>query len=178
MNSFRWISHELGFGYQRGNLKLGLDGTSSVVEQRTGYLTRQFTSNTLFHLRPRESRLRPYFAFGPVLQLVHLTDAPFTKARGLLRYGLTNVGIVRSAYNFGNAPPLQGGGIFQVGLQMGAGIRYRLSEHWTMRADYRNTCTPPPDLLRKSLEPQVLPSLIQRGRIAQQRVTLGLAFTF
>ncbi len=178
LNSFRWISHELGFGYQRGNLKLGLDGTSSVVEQRTGYLTRQFTSNTLFHLRPRESRLRPYFAFGPVLQLVHLTDAPFTKARGLLRYGLTNVGIVRSAYNFGNAPPLQGGGIFQVGLQMGAGIRYRLSEHWTMRADYRNTCTPPPDLLRKSLEPQVLPSLIQRGRIAQQRVTLGLAFTF
>ena len=178
LNSFRWISHELGFGYQRGSLKLELAGASNVVEQQTGYLTRQFTSNTLFHLRPRESRLRPFFAIGPVAQLVHLTSAPFTQARGLLRYGLTNVGIIRSAYNFTDAPPLQGGGIFQLGVQMGGGIRYRLSEHWTLRADYRNTLTPPPDLLRKSLAPQALPRQIQRGRIAQQRVTLGLAFTF
>ncbi len=178
LNTFRWVSHELGFGYQRGNLKLELDGASGVVEQKTGYLTRQFTSNTLIHFRPRESRLRPFFAMGPVLQLVHLTDAPFTKARGLLRYGLTNVGIIRSAYNFENAPPLQGGGIFQLGVQLGGGVRYRLSEHWTMRADYRNTCTPPPDLLRKSLEPQVLPNQMHRGRISQQRVSLGIAFTF
>jgi len=178
LNSFRWISHELGFGYQRGSLKLELDGAKGVVEQRTGYLTRQFSYNTLFHLRPRESRLRPFFAIGPVAQLVHLTDAPFTKAHGLLRFGLTNVGIIRSAYSFDNVPPLQGGGIFQLGVQVGGGVRYRLSEHWTMRLDYRNTCTPPPDILRKSLAPQVLPDRIPRGRISQQRLSLGIAFTF
>ncbi len=178
LNSFRWISHELGFGYQRGNLKLELGDASSVVEKSTGYLTRQFTSNTLFHFRPRESRLRPFFAIGPVAQLVHLTSAPFTQARGLLRHGLTNVGIIRSAYNFTDAPPLQGGGIFQFGVQIGGGVRYRMNEHWTMRVDYRNTCTPPPDLLRKSLEPQVMPNQMHRGRIAQQRVSLGMAFTF
>lgn len=178
VNQFRWFSHELGFGYQRGDFKMDLDGVGSVVEQRSGFLTRQFSYNALVHLRPKESRWRPYFAVGPVLQLVHLTDAPFTGARGLFRFGMNNVGMFRAAYSFGSVPPLEGGGIFQTGLQMGGGVRYRVSPHWTLRFDYRNTCSPRPDLLRKSLEPQILPERLERGKIAQQRLSLGFAFTF
>jgi opacity protein-like surface antigen len=84
----------------------------------------------------------------------------------------------RAAYGFGSVPPLEGGGIFQTGLQVGGGVRYRVSRHWTVRLDYRNTCSPRPDLLRKSLEPQIMPERLERGRVAQQRVGLGIAFTF
>ena len=84
----------------------------------------------------------------------------------------------RSAYDFGSVAPLEGGGIFQVGGQVGAGVRYRLSPHWTLRLDYRNTCSPRPDLLRKSLEPQILPERLERGKVAQQRVSLGFSFAF
>ena len=178
LNQFRWYSHELSFGYQRGEFRMDLQGLSSIAEQRSGFLTRQFSYNGLLHFRPRESRWRPYVAFGPVLQLVHLTGAPFTKARGIFRFGLNNVGMFRSAYDFGSVAPLEGGGIFQVGGQVGAGVRYRLSPHWTLRLDYRNTCSPRPDLLRKSLEPQILPERLARGRVAQQRVSLGFSFTF
>jgi hypothetical protein len=178
VNQFRWFSHELGFGYQRGEFRMDLDGLSGITEQRSGFLTRQFSYNALVHMRPRESRWRPYFAVGPVLQLVHLTDAPFTKAGGIFRFGLNNVGMFRAAYGFGSVPPLEGGGIFQTGLQMGGGIRYRVSPHWTLRFDYRNTCSPRPDLLRKSLEPQIMPERLERGKIAQQRLSLGFAFTF
>jgi hypothetical protein len=178
VNQFRWFSHELGFGYQRGEFQMNLDGIPGITEQRSGFLTRQFTYNALVHLRPKESRWRPYFAAGPVLQLVHLTDAPFERARGIFRFGMNNVGMVRAAYSFGSIPPLEGGGIFQTGLQVGGGIRYRLSPHWMLRFDYRNTCSPRPDLLRKSLEPQIMPERLERGKIAQQRVSLGFAFTF
>lgn len=178
VNQFRWFSHELGFGYQRGEFSMDLAGVSGISEQRSGFLTRQFSYNALIHMRPRESRWRPYFAVGPVLQLIHLTDAPFTKAGGIFRFGLNNVGMFRAAYGFGSVPPLEGGGIFQTGLQMGGGVRYRLSPHWTLRFDYRNTCSPRPDLLRKSLEPQIMPERLERGKIAQQRLSLGFAFTF
>ncbi len=178
INQFRWFSHELGFGYQRGEFSMDLAGVSGVTEQRSGFLTRQFSYNALIHMRPRESRWRPYFAVGPVLQLVHLTEAPFTKAGGIFRFGLNNVGMFRAAYGFGNVPPLEGGGIFQTGLQVGGGVRYRVSPHWTLRFDYRNTCSPRPDLLRKSLEPQIMPERLERGKIAQQRLSVGFAFTF
>ncbi len=178
VNQFRWFSHELGFGYQRGEFSMDLAGLAGISEQRSGFLTRQFSYNALVHMRPRESRWRPYFAVGPVLQLVHLTDAPFTKAGGIFRFGLNNVGMFRAAYGFGSVPPLEGGGIFQTGLQMGGGVRYRVSPHWTLRFDYRNTCSPRPDLLRKSLEPQIMPERLERGKIAQQRLSLGFAFTF
>jgi opacity protein-like surface antigen len=178
INQFRWFSHELGFGYQRGDFTMDLAGVPGISEQRSGFLTRQFSYNALVHLRPRESRWRPYFAAGPVLQLVHLTDAPFTKARGIFRFGLNNVGMFRAAYDFGSVPPLEGGGIFQTGLQVGGGVRYRVSPHWTVRFDYRNTCSPRPDLLRKSLEPQIMPERLERGKISQQRLSLGFAFTF
>ena len=178
LHQFRWYSHELGFGYQRGSYRMELQGPSSVAEQDSGFLTRRFSYNGLVHLRPRESRWRPYVAAGPVLQLVHLTHAPFTKARGIFRFGLNNVGMFRAAYGFGSEPPLAGGGIFQTGLQFGGGVRYRVSPHWTVLFDYRNTCSPRPDLLRKSLEPQVLPDQVARGKMIQQRVSAGFAFTF
>ncbi len=196
LNSSRWFSNELGFQYLRGSFQVGLAGVDprgmaiadSVEEQRVGLLTRQFSYSTLLNFRPRESRWRPYIAFGPALQLVHLTDAPFRKARGVFRFGLNNVGMLQAAYNFGHAPPLEGGGIFQAGLQGGGGLRVRMNQRWMLRMDYRTTVSRKPDFLTRSLaaaiempdgttEVQSIPKLAT-GRLAQQRVSAGFSFTF
>lgn len=199
VHSNRWMSHELGFSYLRGSFLLGLqkvvpsgsEALSGVVEQRAGLLSRQFSYSTVVHIRPIESRFRPYIAMGPAIQLVHLTDAPFQKARGVFRYGLGNVGMVQAAYNFGHAAPLEGGGIFQPAFQSGGGVKVRMAKCWIMKIDYRNTLSQRPDFLRKSLasaidseDPALKPSLVtleapnSRRLFAQQRVTLGFAFTF
>ena len=187
----RWVSHELGFHYLRGSYLLGLqkvgDGAGGsipgLVEQRAGLLTRQFSYSTVVHLRPLEARLRPYVAAGPALQLVHLTNAPFQGSKGIFRLGLSNVGLIRAAYNFGSAPPLDGGGIFQPAVQMGGGVKYRFRNCWMLRLDYRNTFSHRPDLLRKSLAPIVgeiepLQNTPTHKWFAQQRVSVGLSFTF
>ena len=199
VNSTRWVSHELGFRYQRGKFRLGLVGVDMVganvvehlEEQSVGLLTREFSYNTMFHFRPREKRFRPYASTGPALQLTHLTDAPFVRARGLFNYGLNNVGMLKSAYNFGNAPPLEGGGIFQGGGQMGGGFKYRVQDHWIFRLDYRSTFTRRPDFVAKSLlsaaeaanvaaDFQLAPlaNTSSKGRLGQQRLTAGFSLTF
>ena len=193
------LSHELGFQYMRGTFSLGLlrlDGNGletlpGVVEQKAGLLTSQFSYNTVYHFRSGEKTWRPYVAFGPALQLMHLTDAPFEKARGLFRFGLTNVGIVQAAYNFGSAPPLEGGGIFQLGAQFGGGLKARVGQHWVWRLDYRDTLSQRPDFLRKSLAQAVneqdpaydfrldpLPTAKTRSWICQQRLSMGVSFVF
>jgi len=199
INSTRWISHELGFRYQRGSFRLGLVGLDMVgeevvqhlEEQSVGLLTREFSYNTVFHFRPRESRFRPYVSTGPAMQLIHLTDAPFTKAHGLFQFGLNNIGMFKAAYNFGNAPPLEGGGIFQGGGQMGGGFKYRVQDHWMFRLDYRTTFMRRPDFLSKSLVNAADASTVatdfqlapisnssSKGRLGQQRLTAGFSFTF
>ena len=197
LNTSRWISHELGMHYQRGSYRLGLQSVSklgsedlpTVQEQKSGLLTRQFSYNTLAHFRPSNSRFRPYAAAGPVIQLINLSDAPFKKARGIFRFGLNNIGMIQAAYNFGNAAPLEGGGIFQPGIQVGAGFKYRVKPRWTLRMDYRNTISSRPDFLTKSIAdpnivfidsdkpPSYIPKL-ERTRFSQQRVMLGFSFTF
>ena len=199
LNTTRWLSHELGFRYQRGSFRLGLVGVDMVgadvvknlEEQSVGILTREFSYNTVFHFRPREKRFRPYVSTGPAIELTHLTDAPFLKARGLFRYGLNNVGMLKSAYNFGSAPPLEGGGIFAAGAQLGGGIKYRVQDHWMFRLDYRSTMTRRPDFLKKSLvsaaeaenytndfQLDPISNLSTKGRLGQQRLTMGFSFTF
>lgn len=191
VHSNRWISNELGFHYLRGTFLLGLQKIRSgeaepingLVEQRAGLLTRQFSYNTVVNMRPIENRFRPYIAAGPALQLVHLTDAPFRDSKGVYRIGLSNVGMIRAAYNFSSAPPLQGGGIFQPGVQFGGGLKYRFQNCWIFRLDYRSTLSRRPDLLRKSFadivdDVEPLPNVRTHQWFAQQRVSVGFSFTF
>ncbi len=187
----RWISNEVGFHYQRGSFLLGLThlrGSSNekipgIVEQRAGLLSRQFSYNTIAHLRPLESKFRPYIAIWPALQLVHLTDAPFRNSRGVFRIGLSNVGLLRSAYNFSSAPPLNGGGIFLPAMQFGGGFKYRYRKCWVLWLDFRSTVSHRPDLLKKSIasefqEISPFPDAQTQTWFAQRRVSLGLSFTF
>lgn len=198
LHTHRYISHEMSYQYQRGKFRLGLmgvdaSGNEAVItgleEQRVGLVIRQFSYNTLIHLRRPESRVRPYLAAGPALQLANLNDAPFRKARGVWRFGLDNVGMLRASYDFGRTAPLEGGGIFQTAAQVGGGVRMRLFPRFTLTLDYRNSISKPLDFLSKSLKherPDLSFGELQlpaagtpmRGRMSQHRIGTGLAFTF
>jgi hypothetical protein len=123
---------------------------------------------------------------------MHLTDAPLKKAPAYFSFGLKNVGIITAAYEYGTTPPLEGGGIFQPGLQYGAGVRYRIAPRWMARVDYRQTLTSQPDFWSKSL-PHIQDLLefddpgwtaseatpvIKSGPLLAERWTGGISFTF
>ena len=199
IDSQKYFSQEFSYNRSFSTFKMGLgvvdnDTTSATVQSAfafatSGLLTSQIAYNLLLHTRPKTSRLRPYFAVGPALQLMHLDDAPIKKAPSYFRLGLSNIGLIGAAYNFGSAPPLEGGGIFQPGFNYGGGIRYRVTPRWMIRLDYRETLTSQPDFWTKSktsilsgveLDNATLTFVgpVFEGAMRQQRVGGGVSFTF
>lgn len=161
----------------------------TFVASRVGLISRQASYGFMLHARPREARWRPYIVAGPVLQLSSLSDAPVKQAHGVFKLGLSNVGLLKAAFDFGRTPPLEGGGSFRPGFMYGGGVKVRVHPRWTMRADFRQTLAANPDIIRDSYEqfrPLEGDSAFQvevfrdsaRGHFFQQRFTLGVAFTF
>jgi hypothetical protein len=198
LNSWNWISSEFAYTQQQTKYDLfttvltGVQnppqpaGTSTV-----GLSTRQAEYNLLFNALPRASRIRPYFAVGPDLQLIKLAGAPLQEPNGLFRLGLSNIGIIQAAFNFGSIPPLDGGGVFQLGLQYGGGVKYRVLPRLTMRLDFRENWSRNPKMIRSSYESYVPATPPEAGpytvtvtnttppaNYLQQRFTAGFAFTF
>lgn len=199
LDSQKYLSQEFSYNRSFTGFRMGLavvenDSTTAGVESAfafsdSGLLTSQIAYNLLVNTRPKTSRLRTYFAVGPALQLMHLDDAPIKKAPGYFRLGLSNIGLLSAAYNFGGTPPLEGGGIFQVGFNYGGGIRYRIAPRWMIRLDYRETLTSQPDFWTKS-KSSILSGIVLEdatltfvgpvfdSALRQQRVGGGLSFTF
>jgi opacity protein-like surface antigen len=124
-----------------------------------------------------------------VLQLVSLEGAPLKKPAGVYTLGLKNVGLIKAAFDFGNTPPLEGGGIFHFGLQYGAGIKFRVTPRIMVRADYRQTWSKNPDIIADSYEDfdsnaldETYTTDVQRvkrdSKFLKDRYTIGIAFTF
>jgi hypothetical protein len=111
---------------------------------------RQFSYNFLAHARPNGKRFRPYAAAGPVFQLIRLTSSTPTKNK-ILALTVKDVGLIVDAYNFGSRPPLEGGGIFQFGVQYGGGFKYQVSPRFFVRTDFRETLSQQPNWWGKSL---------------------------
>lgn len=191
-NTWRWFSNEFAYHYQRGKYVMGTIDLSEgadpeIVTEQVGLITRQFEYNLLLHLRPPESRWRPYVAVGPALQLISLADSPLRRSSGPFKLGLQNIGILKAAFDFGGTPPLEGGGIFQVGLQYGAGIKFRVHPRLTLRADFRETWSKNPEFIKDSYTDEFFDTegydvefsrLGATSKFRQQRFTFGIAFTF
>jgi opacity protein-like surface antigen len=195
LNSWRYFSNEFSFDYQRGQYRLaalfsGLPTgePSGYQEETTGLLTNQFGYAVVANLRSRGRRFRPYVAAGPAFQLLHVTDAPFKSSGGVFKVGLRNVGLILAAYNFANTPPLDGGGVFQFGFQYGGGVKYRFSRKWLVRLDYRETLSPQPNFVGRSIhidDPSDSDEYIvykesnqPAGPLRQGRLTAGFSFVF
>lgn len=199
LDSQKYFSHEFSYDHSFTTFVLGLSvinhetTTPSIDPQfafsNTGLQTSQVTYDLLINGRRKTSRWRPYLAVGPALQLMHLSEAPIKKAPGYFKLGLSSVGLITAAYNFGSTPPLEGGGIFQFGLNYGVGVRYRLTPRWMVRVDYRETLISQPDFWTKSRN-DILANLyapdytIQEvgpafdSAMRQQHATAGVSFTF
>lgn len=192
LNTWRWVSNEFAYHYERGKYEYASltptpDPSDGLVTEQSGLATRQFSYNVLVHARRPESRWRPYVAAGPVLQLLSLTDAVTERPGRVYRLGLQNVGIFKAAFDFGRTPPLEGGGIFQFGVQYGGGIKVRVHPRLLIRADFRETWTPTPHFLRDSYTTEYFDTENYRAeflrfpsesKFRSQRITLGFAFTF
>ncbi len=192
INSWRYVSNEFGYNYNSAPLTITTvdtdptDGIPPATDVDGGQV-RQFTYNTLVHLRPNGSRFRPYFAAGPSFQLLRLTDSKPTK-NPLLSTTVRDVAIIVAAYNFGHTPPLEGGGIFQFGFQYGAGYKYQLTPRLFLRGDFRETISSQPDYWSKShgnlgnyLSPPISGTFgtQQLGSLLRQRVaTTGVGVSF
>jgi hypothetical protein len=199
LDSQKYFSHEFSYEHSFTTFKLGLvviDGneTSPAFEPQFGFSetpmqTSQFAYNLLINARPKTSRWRPYLAVGPSFELMHLSDAPIKKAPGYFKLGLSSIGLIAAAYDFGGTPPLEGGGIFEFGLNYGGGIKYRMTPRWMIRADYRETLIPQPDFWTKSKK-DILAGIYAddysvmeegpflNGPMRQLHATAGVSFTF
>jgi hypothetical protein len=122
-----------------------------------------------------------------VLQLISLADSPIKKPDGPFKLGAGNIGILVAAFDFGRTPPLEGGGIFQLGFQYGAGIKFRVHPRITVRADFRETLSKNPEFIRDSYTDEFFfdedykvefQHIRPEAKFRQQRFTLGVAFTF
>ncbi len=201
VNSWKYFSNEFSYFRQQGKYTIGIgvfvgdpnhpdeDEDSAFASARVGLTTRQFEYNLLAHLRPPTSRWRPYVAVGPAFQLIALSDSPLKKPAGPFKLGLGNIGLLKAAFDFGGTSPLDGGGIFQFGLQYGAGIKYRVSPRVMLRADYRETWSRNPDIIRNSYEDFEIDLggdnytsdvfvIKPAAKFFQDRYTLGIGFTF
>ena len=199
LNFQNYFSHEFSYDHSFTTLNLGLgviDNELTTASQDalfvfapTGLQTSQFAYDLLLNATPKTSRWRPYAAVGPSFQLMHLSDAPIKKAPNYFKLGLSNIGLISAAYSFGGTPPLEGGGIFQFGLNYGGGIRYRVAPRWMVRLDYRETLTPQPDFWSKSKK-DILAGIdlgeynlteigpLLNGPMRQMHATAGVSFTF
>jgi hypothetical protein len=201
VNSWRHFSNEFSYfrqqnKYELGSINITLPAKRDVVDDdilldsaRIGMVVRQFEYNLLVQARPPKSRWRPYAAIGPVFQLIALNGAPLKKPAGVYTIGLKNIGLIKAAFDLGNTPPLDGGGIFQFGLQYGGGIKYRVSPRVMLRADFRETWSKNPDIIADSYEDfdsnalddtysTVVVKVKPPTKFLQDRYTVGVAFTF
>ncbi|MDQ2844683.1 MAG: hypothetical protein M3Y72_27300 [Acidobacteriota bacterium] len=98
------------------------------------------------------------------------------------------MGLILAAYDFANEPPLDGGGVFQFGFQYGGGIKYRVTRRFMLSADCRETLSPQPDFIERSIQiddpsdsDEYLFKKVTEGSrspMRLKRATLGISFVF
>ncbi len=191
LNTWKWLSNKFTYTYEKGKYQYENIFTQPPPAQddtgTAGLVTRQFDYNLLWNLRRPTSRWHPYIAGGPALLMTSLADATLKKPAGPFRLGLQNVGLLLAAFDTGSTPPLDGGGVFAIGLEYGAGIKYRVHPRITLSADFRETWSKNPRFVTDSYtreyftEEGYTTDTYKAGldsAFRQQRFTLGAAFTF
>jgi len=190
LNTWKYVSNE--FAYTRSQTNFRLNGKDEVVgfgiDSRSKAAIRTFTYNTVVHPTPNGRRVRPYVAAGPAVQLIHLLEAAPEKS-GLLKFAERDVALFVTAYNFGFKPDLDGGGVFQFGLNYGGGVKLHLSPRLFLRVDFRETVTRKPDFwksvpqkLQESTATENLKlefgPVVRNGALRHQVVTMGIGLAF
>ena len=200
LNTKQHLSQQINLNFDKSTLNLyfaalsdgqSSDATSSsmFLFQPAGLAAMEVGYNLQLHALPKHARLRPYAFAGPSLRVMHLGDAPVKKASPWFHLGLGTIGALTAAYQFGSTPPLEGGGLFQLGVQYGVGMTSRIAKRWRIRGEYRETLTRQPDFLSASkndiYEVGKLPGYslqllgpYKEGVMRQPRTLAGIEFVF
>jgi opacity protein-like surface antigen len=181
------LSHEFAYALNTTDVKMRIESPDFPVDELAGDATiRQFSYNLLVHPRPKGARLRPYAAIGPAVQLLQKTGETKKSSR-LLKIAFRDLSFIESNWEFGRRPPLEGGGIFQVGLQYGGGVKFHVTHKLVVRADFRETMSRQPDFWTRSyttIRNTVEDGFLEPGRLTldgplrHQRFSLGIGLGF
>lgn len=142
---------EIRYDYQRGDLKLGSGSGGASFGAQTHTIHYDF----LLHFADRESKVRPFIAFGGGMKLFQGTG-PEVAAQPLSRIALlTKTTEVRPV------------------ISVGAGVKARLNDRWTLRAGVWNFMSPFPN---KVITPNVNSSV--GGWLFDFTPMIGISYSF
>jgi opacity protein-like surface antigen len=148
---YNYVSGEVRYLYQDGHPYLRFDGTRTDIQGQS----QTITYDMLFHLKPRESRLRPFVAAGMgAKDYVIAGPAPFPQPIPRIA-SLNNV----DQWKFV--------------VSVGAGVKYQVQTHVLLRLDFRDYITTFPSA-------QITPAAhnTARGIFEQFTPLFGVSYLF
>lgn len=145
------ISGELRYIYHDGDPYLSLGGRTGNMQGQS----HSFTYDTLFHIREREQRIRPFIAAG--------VGAKYFRATGPAPSAQPAPGVASLVQDTQ----------FRLLVSVGGGVIYRLPNHMLVRADFRDYISPVP---RKLFAPAA--NATARGLLHQFTPMIGFGFWF
>jgi len=128
-NMYRYLGGELRYVFRFGGPELKLGNVQSNLNGYTNVIVYDF----VIHMRPKDDRLRPYFAGGAGIKIFTGTDTP---------------GLRQPLSEFAR---LQEHTDVEPAISAGAGVKYRFKRHAQFRVDFRTYFSPlPKSIFRKS----------------------------
>jgi hypothetical protein len=150
-NMYEYISGEVRYLYQDGDPFV----SSGPLRGNMNGQSHAFDYSLLFHARPREAKLQPFFEVGAGAKYYRVNGpAPQTQP-------LPNIVTLNSESQW------------RFLTTVGVGVKYRWKEHVMLRADFRDYITPFP----KSIFVQA-PGGTDRGLFEQFTPSVGISYLF
>jgi opacity protein-like surface antigen len=148
---YEHVSGEFRYVYNPGDTFLKSGSTQGSMN---GF-SHTFTYDALLHLRPRESRIRPYAAFGVGAKYFGTSGTP-PKVQPVPAIA----GLVKESQ-------------WEPAFDVGAGVKFRVTDHFVVSADLRDCISIFPDHLFS-----LTGTAHQSGVLQQLTPTFGVAFRF
>ena len=120
---YNYWGGEVRYLYRVGDLKLSSAGTSAHFEARTNIIHADF----LGHLRPRESRIRPFIAFGAGIRIIKGTD--------IESFDQPLSSIATFSHTLETMPL----------ADVGGGVKVNFGKSWQARVEMRDYLSPAPN---------------------------------
>ena len=150
-NMYNYIGGEVRYLFRWGSPDLQYQGTRATTNGYSNLLT----YDLLVHMRPKDSRLRPYAAGGAGIKIYTGTTAQLITqplARFALLLPVTEV---------------------EPAISAGGGLKYQVARHVLLRADFRAYMTPLPNELFRTTTASSI-----RGWVFDFVPQVGISYTF